>query len=506
MKDTKKIKYNLIVGICGQAIALILGIIVPKLVLTNYGSEVNGLLSSVTNIYAYIAIVEAGVAAASCQALYKPIVENNRSVANSILSATNKYYHKTGIIYLLLILLFSIIYPLLIKTDIAIHTVILVILFNGLGNIINYFFHGKYLILLKADGKNYIRTGLDTFTNVFKQVSKIVLISLGYNVILVQFFAMLTSFAQMIYITFYIKKYYGWIDLSVNPNTKAISQSKNVFVHEINYLVTSNVDTVILTLFSTLKTVSVYSLYNLLFNTLNRLLRTLRDSFEFKIAHAFHKDKKFFIPLFKVFETYYITFTFSIFSIANFFILPFISLYTKGINDVNYIVKSLPILFVLINLLSAGRYPSDSIIHISGHFKETQRSAIIETAINILSSLALVHFFGIAGVLLGTIISSLYRTNYLIIYVNKKIIGRSPVETYFCWLLNFAVFVITVLINKYIGFNPKSYVQIIILCVPYSLCVFATHFLVVSVFIPQNFKYAMNIIKNIITNKRRRLS
>ena len=76
MNDRKKIKYNLIVGISSQIIALILGIIVPKLILVNYGSEINGLLSSVTNIYAYIAIVEAGVAAASCQALYKPIVQN----------------------------------------------------------------------------------------------------------------------------------------------------------------------------------------------------------------------------------------------------------------------------------------------------------------------------------------------------------------------------------------------------------------------------------------------
>lgn len=502
MKDAKKIKYNLIIGILSQVIALVLGIIVPKLVLTNYGSEINGLLSSVTNIYAYIAIVEAGVAAASCQALYKPIVENNRAQANSILSATNKYYHKTGIIYLGLILLFSIIYPLLIKTDIPFFTIILVILFNGLGNVVNYFFHGKFLILLKADGKNFVRTGLETFTNVFKQVAKIVLISLGYNVILVQFVAMLASFAQMIYITYYIKKHYSWIDLSVKPNTAAISQSKNVFVHEINYLVTSNVDTVILTIFTTLKTVSVYSLYNLLFNTVNRLLRTIRDSLEFKIAHAFHKDKKIFIDMFQAFEVYYITFTFALFSITNFFILPFLSIYTKGVTDINYIVHHLPMLFVLINLLSAGRYPSDAMIHISGHFKATQKSAVIETVINVVFSIILVNFWGIAGALLGTIISSLYRTNYLILYVNKKIIGRSPKTTYFCWIINFATFLLTIFINQYINVSLDSYIKIFTFCIPYAFCILIIHILIISLFIPSSFKYIMNIFKKVIVRKK----
>jgi hypothetical protein len=58
MRDDRKIKYNLVIGILGQLIMMILGIIVPKVVMTSYGSEVNGLISSVTNIYACIAIVD----------------------------------------------------------------------------------------------------------------------------------------------------------------------------------------------------------------------------------------------------------------------------------------------------------------------------------------------------------------------------------------------------------------------------------------------------------------
>lgn len=501
MNDGKKIKYNLIVGIASQVIALVLGIVIPKLILTNYGSEINGLLSSITNIYSYIAIVEAGVAAATCQALYKPIVEKKRNDINAILSATNKYYHKTGLIYLGLILLFSLLFPAFITTNIPYFTVLLLILFNGLGNVVNYFFHGKYLILLKADGKNFVRTGFETVANVFKQVSKIILISLGFNVIFVQLVAMLVSFVQMIYITLYIKKHYSWLDLSVKPNNASISQSKNVLIHEINYLITANIDTVVLTFFTNLKIVSVYSMYNLLFGMINRILLSVRDALEFKIAHIFHKNREEFLKLFRTFEALYISFTFAVFSVAYYFVIPFLKLYTKGVTDIDYINRNLPLLFVMVNLFSTIRYPLEAMIHISGHFKKTQNSAILESAINLVSTLVLVNIWGIEGALIGTIISSIYRALYLNIYVNKKIIVTGIKDTSFCWIINFVLFALTCVISKYVVINLNSYKDIFIYCVPYAICVCVLHFAVISLCVPKVFKHILFILRKLINKK-----
>ena len=501
MKDGNKVRKNLIVGILGQAVSILLGVLLPRLILSNFGSEVNGLLSSVTNIYAYIAIVEAGVAAASCQALYKPISQGNKNRVNAVLSASNKYYHRTGAIYLALIFAFSILYPLFIKTDIPFATVVLIILFNGLGNVVNYFFHGKYLILLKADGKNYIRTGLEIFTNSFKQISKIVLISAGFDIVTVHFAAMLVSYAQMICITCYIKKSYSWIDLRVKPDFKSLSQSKYVFVHEINYLITSNVDTVLLTVFSTLKTVSVYSLYTLLFGMVTRVLRTVKDALEFKIAHEYHRDQKTFLKLFEAYEAYYITFAFSLFTIVNYFIFPFMRLYTNGITDINYIQKYLPAAFVMVHLLEAGRYPSDAMVHISGHFQQTKNSAMIETAINIVVSVILVLQYEIIGALLGTIIASLYRTNYLILYVNKRVIGRKAVGTYKCWGINFAIYCMIAWLNQFIVPDLNTYIRVFLFCVPYSLLILMIYFTLISLCMPNAFQYVQCLVKSIMERK-----
>lgn len=501
MRDALKIKKNLLMGIFGQLTAIILGVLVPKLILINYGSEINGLLSSVTNIYAYVAIVEAGITAASCQALYKPVAEKKQDRINAVMSATNEYYHRAGMIYFTLILLLSALYPLIIHSEISYITIFQVILFNGIGNVINFFFHGKYLILLKADGKNYIRTGLDTVINAVKQISKIFLIRYGFDVVSVQFASMMVSFLQMVYISLYVRKNYSWIDLKVMPDKSAISQSRNVFVHEINYLITSNADTVLLSIFTTLQTVSVYSLYNLLFSMINRILRTIRESLEFKIAYLYHTNNKEFLKTFRTFEAYYMMMAFSAFTITSYFVTPFIKLYTAGVSDAQYVDSFIPYLFVIINLLSCGRYPLDAMVHISGHFKRTQRSAACESCINVVTSVILIQFLGIYGVLLGTIFSSLYRAAYLVCYVNKNILNSNFLATLRSWGSAFITYILIDIISRYIQPDMSTYGQIIAVCIPYSLGVVAAYAVSTSIGNPGAFRLLLGIVRASILKK-----
>ena len=228
---------------------------------------------------------------------------------------------------------------------------------------------------------------------------------------------------------------------------------------------------------------------------INKVLRTVKDSLEFKIAHLFHTDKKKFLEYFKAFEVYYITLAFSLFTVAYYLIIPFLTLYTKNVTDINYIDKILPLFFVLINLLSAGRYTSEAMVHIAGHFKSTKNSAMIETGINIVSSIVLIRFFGIYGVLLGTVVSSLYRANYLILYVNKHIIERSPLPTYRCWGVNFIIFILFALMHRILVFQFDSYWEIFVACLPILLIVILIYFSVVSLLEMQSFKLVYRIGK-----------
>ena len=107
--------YNIIFGILGQALTVVFAIIVPKVIIEYYGSEVNGLLSSISQILVYLGLFEAGVGTASLQALYQPIAEGGKKDINSILSATNKYYKRTSKLYFAALVVFSVIYPFVVK-------------------------------------------------------------------------------------------------------------------------------------------------------------------------------------------------------------------------------------------------------------------------------------------------------------------------------------------------------------------------------------------------------
>ena len=119
----KKSAYNILSSVLSQVFAIALGIIIPRLYLLSYGSEVNGLLNSVTQIYTYLALLEAGVGTATLQALYKPVARGDEQTISEIMAATNKFYKRTGTIYFLAVVVLSVGYPLVIKSDIPFTTV-----------------------------------------------------------------------------------------------------------------------------------------------------------------------------------------------------------------------------------------------------------------------------------------------------------------------------------------------------------------------------------------------
>lgn len=478
MSDGKKVKLNLVLGILSQVLTIMLGVITPRLILINYGSEVNGLLSSITNIYSYIALVEAGVGLATVQALYRTVANGDNQETSKIMAATHHFYRRTGVAYLFAIMIFSVIYPLVVTADISTLDMVLIIIFNGMGGALSYFLQGKYFLLFQAEGKIYIKTTVNMVINTLRQVLKIVLMLLGFGVVTVQFWSMIVLLFQMLPIVFYISRHYKWLDLKQKPNFSAISQSKNVLVHQLSSLIFTQTDTIVLSIFCGLKVASVYAMYTLLFSAISLALSTISSSVQFKLGQEFHRDRNNFLILFEGYETYYMATVFALYSVANFFILPFMELYTAGVTDINYIDTYLPLVFISTYLLSCGRVASNQVINFAGHFKLTQSRSIFESCINLGVSLVAVQIIGIYGVLLGTIVALLYRTNDIIYYASHKILNRSVKKTYTRWGVNVLTFLGILWINSCITLSMGSYFEIFLWCIPYTICTLLIYFVI----------------------------
>ncbi|MDL0437673.1 sugar isomerase [Niallia sp. SS-2023] len=502
----KRSLINLALGLISQLLIIALGILIPRLLLVNFGSEVNGLLSSVGQIIIYMSLLEAGVGAASLQALYKQVAGANRENINSILSATSSYYKKTGIYYFICIILLSVFYPLFIDSSIDKMTIMFVILVTGMGGAINFYFQGTFKVFLIAEGKSYVDTSITTLINIVISGLKILFILKGYNLIAIQSTHFVLMIVQIIIYQIYINRNYQWLDLKVKPDFDAISQKKSVMVHQISSLIFNNTDVLILTIFTNLKVVSVYVLYNMLFSVLDKVISTVNSSVTFALGQTFHEGKDKFLKLFNAYEVCFMSFVFSLFTVAYIFILPFMELYTSGIKDINYIDFWIPTLFVIIKLLVNARATSNNVINIAGHFKKTQSRAILECTINLVCSITLVQFLGIYGVLLGTISALLYRSIDIVLYANKKILERNAWMTIRRWLTNIVIFSIIVTAAKAMSIHPTSYITTIlsaVILLGLTIVIFAS---VNAVIDREAFKYTRDIIVKLINQQKRKKS
>ena len=127
--EDSRIKHNLISSLVYQIALISLSFLLPRLYLENFGSEVNGVLSTIKQIFTYMCLLEAGVGLATTQALYKRIGEKDFDSASEVLSATNTYYIKTGIIYSAIVLLIAVVYAFFLTTSIDSNVLFFIVIF-----------------------------------------------------------------------------------------------------------------------------------------------------------------------------------------------------------------------------------------------------------------------------------------------------------------------------------------------------------------------------------------
>ncbi len=468
MNAQKGIK-NVLANVFSQVVSIALGIIIPRLVLRNLGSEANGFMNTINQALSYLALLEAGVGAAALQALYAPVASGDHAQINGILSATNRFYHRSGRIYFLIVLVASFVFPATVSAqELTYWEMVAVMLFSGMTGFCTFYFQSKYVVLLQAEGKTYVQTSLVSIIHICTSTSKAILLVLGFGLMQIQLAYFLFGVVQVLFITRYIAKHYQWIDLKAEPNTKAISQSKNALVHQISGMVFHNTDTLLLTYCRGLNAASVYSLYNMLFDMVTNAAAHFKG-FSYILGQTYQTDKKRFARYFDLYDTFMITLIFSLFCVAIVFIFPFMKLYTDGVKDAaSYLDPVLPYLFLASCLLSSIRSASTMTINIAGHFKQTQKQSILETVINLSVSLVCVFRFGIYGVLFGTITALLYRANDIILYVNRHILHRSPWYAYRHVLSNLVMLLVFASGWKFLlsFVNFTSYWRIILFAIP----------------------------------------
>lgn len=465
-----------------------LSFLLPRLYLENFGSEVNGVLSTIKQIFTYMCLLEAGVGLATTQALYKKIGESDFESACAVLSATNSYYKKTGVIYSAIVLVIALVYAYLIPTSINSHVLFFIVILNAIPSLFSYFVQAKYRILMEVDGRKYVINNSETILQLASNVGKILVLLLTDSLILIQLVYCVIALLQLVYLYFYAKRRYKWLDLRATPDFDSIAQKNSVLVHQLSGMVFNNTDVILISVLCDFKAVSIYAIYNIFFSQVQNFITSTVSSFTFALGQAFNTNRERFDTLFNAYETFYVMITYIIYTLMAVFLLPIIQIYTSGIDDADYSNPLLLILFVIMNLIANAKLPVNGIIEYSGDFKKTRSHAIWEMAINVTFSVAAIIYMGICGAILGTVAALLYRGVVTIHYSNKKVLKRSPKCTYKIIVTNLSVFLVVMAIFYVDTFRSLSFLKLLLYGALHSVWIVGLYLLVNFVFNRSAFK------------------
>lgn len=418
----KLLAKNTVASLLSQTTALVCGFILPRLFLEYFGSEVNGLVNSITQFLGVISFLELGVGAVVQSSLYKPLADGDKQQVSRVMVSADRFFRRLAQILLGYVLILVAVYPLIANQSFGYLYTATLIAAISISSFAQYYFGIVNSLLLNADQRGYIQYNAQTITVVLNTVVCVFMIKLGGSVQLVKLTTSLIYLARPLILRIYVSRMYQ-IDWKIQYDKEPIQQKWNGVAQHIAAVVLDGTDTIVLTLLSTLSNVSIYSVYFMVIRGVKTLFLSMTNGIQSLLGELWARQE-----LNELRETFgwsewcIHTGTTYVFACTAALIVPFVRVYTAGINDANYIQPAFAILLTLANAMHCLRLPYNIMVLAAGHYKQTQKNYIVAATINIVLSVLTVKAWGLIGVAIGTLAAMAYQTVWLAIYDSKHFV------------------------------------------------------------------------------------
>lgn len=437
-------KKNITSALINEFITMISGLILPRLIIGTFGSELNGLVSSITQFLSFISLLEGGLGAVVLAELYKPIENHDENKIQEILSECQNFFTKLAAIYIAYTVVLGIVYPIFINASYGfIYTSSLVVILSCT-TLVRYLFSITNRLYLQANQKIYIVNIITAVITATNLIIAIIVIKVYPEIHVLKIMSDILFLIQPVAFNRFVdKKFHTKVRIS-KKNTTVLTNRWSGFSQNLAYFINMNTDVAVITVFLGLKEVSVYNVYMLAVNALRKFMSLLSNSYQSALGKYYvAEDKKLLGSKFNSFDSINTQISLIAFNTCLLLINPFVSIYTMGVEDANYYQPAFALVIVLANLIYCIREPYRYVVLAAGKFKETNFGSMMEAILNIGISLILVRWLGLLGVAIGTFIAIGYRYIYFIIYLKKDVIYLDLKR----FVLRFIVILIVCIVN-----------------------------------------------------------
>lgn len=459
----RKLLNNSISSFVLQLTTIICGFILPRLILDSFGSEVNGLVNSITQFLSVIAFLDLGVGAVFQSSLYKPLVQKDNESISKIYVSGQRFFTRLAEILLCYVIILICIYPFIASHKFGFVYTATLIIAMSISSFAQYYFGMANGLFLAADQKGYISYNTQIVTLILNTIACYILIRSGATIHAVKLSTSLIYLARPIVLKIYVDRHYQ-INRKITYDKEPISQKWNGLAQHITAVVLESTDIIILTVFSSFANVSIYSVYYLVISGIKQLFTATTNGVQALIGELYAQNNS------SKLQTVYSWTEWIIHSVTSFvfgctltLIVPFVLVYTKGVTDANYNQPLFAMLIVLAYASYCFRLPYHIVIKAAVHYKQTQNCYFIASIINVVVSVITVKWFGLIGVAIGTLMAMIYQTIWMAWYNSKNIIV-CPFTRFIKQIsIDLLILIAGVICTRFLKISDYSYISWVVL-------------------------------------------
>jgi len=407
---TKNAKRNIVFGLINKFFSICVPFLTRTFLIKTIGSEYLGIDSLFTSILQILNLSELGFSSAVVYCMYKPMAENDRDTVSALLNLIKRIYKYVGIFIFLLGLCLLPFLDCLIKdktpSDISLPLVYLVFLFN---TVISYLLFGYKNSLLNASQRIDVISNCSSITKGALALFQGVALFLTYNYYYYICLLPLATIANNLLVYWYVRKLFpqydcrGKVSLAIRKSIK-----KNVmglFATKFCGGLRNSIETLSVSAFIGLTATAIYSNYYTLISALASICSVVATSLIPGIGNCVVTESK--ESNYKKMRTINFVYMWlsSCVSICIFAgIQLFMQLWVgKEFMFPEYVAMLFPLYFYVLRMGDIKAVYQEA----TGLWWKNRYRAIFEVVLNISLNIVLIHYIGVAGVVIATIVSLL---------------------------------------------------------------------------------------------------
>lgn len=452
-KESSRVKnsiYNFVTSIGAQLVTIVMSFICRTVFIHQLGESYLGISGLFGNILSMLSLAELGVGTAILYRLYSPLAEKNIPKIQAWMHFYKTAYRVIALVVACIGLCLIPFLPVLINdydkfNELGVNAIFVFCLFL-FKSVSSYLFFSYRSAIVKADQKEYLLTIVSYVIIIATNLLQIVSLIFLKNFIVYLFIAVAMTLVENIVYAIISQKIYPYITqkpqekVSKKEIKETIKDCFALFLYRLNSIVLKSTDNIVLSVFMGLEAVARYSNYLIFYTTINTLIAGVFGSIVHSVGNL-HTTKKI--------DYEYLIFKATVFTAIILGSTAGVGIFVVADEFVNVWIGEKWIILQPFSLLMGVELFTVALCtslakfrNAMGLFNQAKYRPVFSAVVNVVASVILVKYWGISGVILGTILS--YWTTFLVfdpmVLHKYGFGGKYPLKKfYFTVLSNMAI-------------------------------------------------------------------